>query len=204
MDRMTGDFFGLESYVIDERLSVFKFTNAYKVYDTLGAQIGTVEQRRVSAAQKVLRLLFGNSMKMLFGFVLEIKDNDGNPLMSLSRSGLKGGAAMRTVRLLDPQGGELASIRLLFSLWTPKLDILDVAGNPVARIEGDWKGWNFSITDMNGAQIGTVNKKWNGVAKEVFTTADKYHVTVLPQAGAGRAAVVATAIVLDMLLKEFK
>ena len=32
----------------------------------------------------------------------------------------------------------------------------------------------FKIFNNEGQQIGTVNKKWAGALKEIFTTADKY------------------------------
>ena len=51
----------------------------------------------------------------------------------------------------------------------------------IASITGDWKGWNFKIIDNNNNQIGTISKKWNGILKEAFTTADKYVVDIVPE-----------------------
>ena len=49
-----------------------------------------------------------------------------------------------------------------------------------------------------------LNKKWSGVAKEFFTSADKYHVTIVPQYAEDRNKmnIVVTAITIDMVLKE--
>jgi uncharacterized protein YxjI len=198
-------FFTNSEYVIDEKVSAFKFTNAYKVFDTNGSQIGAVEQQQVSGGQKAARLLFGSNVKGLYGFTLDIKDADGNVLVTIQRPSIKGGSKnMRQVNLTDSVGRPIGFIRFVFSMWTPKMDILDANAQTIARIAGDWKGWNFSITDLNGTEIGTVNKKWNGALKEAFTTADKYHVTILPQSdAANRIAIVAAAITIDMVLKEF-
>jgi uncharacterized protein YxjI len=89
-----------------------------------------------------------------------------------------------------------------FSL-KPKLDILAPDGSVIGKIAGDWRGWNFTVSDMNGAPIGAVNKKWNGAMKELFTTADRYHVSISPQLpGTYRTAIISAAVTLDMVLHE--
>jgi uncharacterized protein YxjI len=51
--------------------------------------------------------------------------------------------------------------------------------------------------------MGTADKKWNGAAKEIFTTADKYHVSINRDiSGIHRVVIVSVAIVVDMVMKE--
>jgi uncharacterized protein YxjI len=199
-------FFGIDEYIIDEKISAFKFTNAYKVFDANGDQIGSVEQQKVSGGQKAARILLGGNVKAMQSFRLDIKDMNGSVLITIQRGGISSGiGGMRSVGLFDGGGLHIATIKILFSMWTLKQEILDPSGNTIGRIEGDWKGWNFTIFDTNGAVIGAVNKKWNGMMKEFFTTADKYHISISPQtAGIHRIAIVAAAVTLDMMLKEFK
>jgi len=201
-----GSFFSLSEYVIDEKVSMLKFTNAYKVFDAEGRHIGSVEQQNVSTGQKAARLLFGNNIKSMYGFTLDIKDAQGDVVASIQRDGASSGLMnMRTMRIMDAAGNQAGSIQFLFSWITPKMDILDAAGQVIAHIAGDWKGWNFSITDTAGREIGAVNKKWNGAMKEMFTTADKYRVSIDPQAvGVHRVAIIAAAVTIDMVLKESK
>ena len=201
-----GSFFSLSEYVIDEKVSAFKFTNAYKVFDAEGQLIGSVEQQGVSTGQKAARLLFGNNIKSMFAFTLDIKDAQGNVAASIQRDGASSGLMnMRTMRIMDAAGNQVGALQFVFSWVTPKMDILDAAGQVIARIAGDWKGWNFSITDTAGREIGSVNKKWNGAMKEMFTTADKYRVSIDPQAvGVHRVAIIAAAVTIDMVLKESK
>ena len=186
-------------------MSVFKFTNAYVIYDTSGRQIGTVEQEKVSGGAKAARLLLGSSVKAMQSFKLDIKDNSGKILASIQRGGVGSSGGLRSVSLLDGSGKSIGSIKILFSMWHPKQEILAPDGSCVGRIEGDWKGWNFTISDPSGNTIGTVNKKWSGAMREIFTTADKYFVSVSPHAsGAYRMTIIAAAITLDMVLHEFK
>jgi uncharacterized protein YxjI len=201
----TDGFFGFGEYMIDEKISAFKFTNAYKVFDVNGNQIGTVEQDKVSGGAKAARLLLGSGVKAMQSFKLDIKDNSGATLVSIQRGGMGSAGGIRSISLSDGSGRPIGGIKILFSMWTPKQEILSPDGAPIGRIEGDWKGWNFTIFDASGNAIGNINKKWSGAMREIFTTADKYHVSVSPQAaGAYRMAVVAASITLDMVLKEFK
>ena len=86
----------------------------------------------------------------------------------------------------------------------PKFTLLDNLGHEIATIKGDWKAWNFEITDAAGQKIGTIDKKWNGLAKEMFTTADKYAVNIESNLADGntRVAVASVAAAIDMILKE--
>jgi uncharacterized protein YxjI len=51
-----------------------------------------------------------------------------------------------------------------------------------------------------------INKKWAGIAKELFTSADKYYVSIVPQYAEdqNKMNIVITAITIDMVLKESK
>ena len=77
-------------------------------------------------------------------------------------------------------------------------------GNKIAAIEGDWFAWDFHITDSKGTEIGTVSKKWGGLVKEIFTDSDKYVVNISDSLTEEnqRIAVLSTAVVIDMILKE--
>ena len=91
-----------------------------------------------------------------------------------------------------------------FTLLKPKFTLVDNLGQEIATIKGDWKAWNFEITDAAGQKIGTIDKKWNGMAKELFTTADKYAVNIDPSVTDEntRIAVASVAAAIDMILKE--
>ena len=79
-------------------------------------------------------------------------------------------------------------------------------GMIIAEISGDWKAWNFVITDNSNVPIGSISKKWAGIAKEFFTTADKYNVNIDPNYSIkeNKIVILASAITIDMVLKESK
>ncbi|MCP9749830.1 LURP-one-related/scramblase family protein [Ferruginibacter sp. HRS2-29] len=193
------DFFETNNYFIDEKLAFFKFTNAYRVYDETGMEIGLIRQR-LSAGQKALRLLLNKAM---LPFMLEVCDMDGNVLVTIRRGWT---FWMSKITLTDGFGNPVGSIKQKFKFLKPTFKILDETNTEIADITGDWKGWNFAIVDERQQNIGTITKKWNGILKEAFTTADKYIVSIVPEYAENRRkmAIVSTAITIDMVLKESK
>jgi uncharacterized protein YxjI len=113
---------------------------------------------------------------------------------------------MSRITIKDGNDTVTGYIKQKFRFVKPRFLIFDANESQIAEINGDWKAWNFSITDTNGIQIGSINKKWAGVAKEFFTSADKYYVNILPEYDENRNKmnIVVTAITIDMVLKESK
>jgi uncharacterized protein YxjI len=193
------EFFESNEYFIDEKVAFLKFHNEYKVYDNTATQVGTIVQR-VSGWHKFLRLFLN---KALFPFTLEVIDNNQKVLVTISRGWT---FWLSKITIMDGEGKVAGSIRQKFRFLKPRFQIFGAQGEQVAEINGDWKAWNFSITDAVGTPIGSISKKWAGVAKEFFTSADKYYVTIDPAYAEDRnkIAIVATAITIDMVLKESK
>jgi uncharacterized protein YxjI len=196
---MEKKFFDYNDFFIDEKVQFLKFENEYKVFNNEGSQIGAVKQK-LTGGQKLQRLFFNKAM---LPFLMEIADNNGQPLVFVKR-----GWTFWTskITLVNPSGQLYGFINQKFKLFKPTFNILNPAGQMVGQIVGDWKAWNFEIKDVSGNIIGTINKKWAGLAKEVFTTADKYMVHINPEYTheMNKIIILSTAITIDMVLKESK
>jgi uncharacterized protein YxjI len=192
-------FFESNEYFIDEKVQFLKFHNEYKVYDAMGLQVGSVRQH-VPGWHKVLRLFL---KKAIFPFALHVTDTNDVLLASIHRGWT---FWLSTITIKDGNGEVSGSIKQKFRFLKPRFQIFDAAQTQIAEINGDWKAWNFRITDANENEIGSINKKWAGIAKEFFTTADKYNVSIVPQYAEDRNKmnIVITAITIDMVLKESK
>lgn len=193
------EFFESNDYFIDEKVAFLKFHNEYKVYDNTATQVGTIVQR-VSGWHKFLRLFLN---KALFPFTLEVIDNNEKVLVTIRRGWT---FWLSRIDILGADGAPVGFIKQKFRLLKPRFQIFGTEGELIAEINGDWKAWNFGITGAAGNTIGSISKKWAGVAKEFFTSADKYYVTIDPAYAEDRnkIAIVATAITIDMVLKESK
>ncbi len=195
---MESRFFEGNSYFVDEKVNFLKFANDYKIYDEHAHQIGLVKQH-VPLGQKLLRLLLNKGM---LPFYLEIQDSESRVLATIRRGW---SFWLSRITISDANGGHIARIQQRFRFMKPKFEIIDPNEKLFASILGDWKGWNFSVIDSNENEIGSINKKWAGIAKELFTSADKYNVTLDPayfKDQKEKAAVLATAVTIDMILKE--
>ena len=193
------EFFESNEYFIDEKVQFLKFHNAYKVYDNSGTQVGAVTQK-VSGFHKFLRLFLNKAM---FPFTLEITDVNEKIVAVIKRGWT---FWMSKITIEDGNGNINGYIKQKFRFLKPRFQIFDADNNQIAEINGDWKAWKFSITDSNGSPIGSISKKWAGVAKEFFTSADKYIVQIDTAFAEDRNKmnIVATAITIDMVLKESK
>ncbi|MCF6407616.1 scramblase [Chitinophaga filiformis] len=193
------EFFHCDDYFIDEKVGLLKFANAYKVFNQDGQQIGNIRQV-VPLWHKFLRLLLD---KRMFPFTLNIADANEQVVASIHRGWT---FWMSKIEIRDMNGVVVGGIKQKFKFMKPLFHILDANGAVLAEIKGDWKAWNFQIVDSADRELGAISKKWAGAFKEVFTTADKYRVTIAKECpeDVNKMAIVAGAITIDMVLKESK
>lgn len=187
------------TFFVKEHVGYFKAANAYDVLDPATGQIiGTV---REAIPNFFIKLLKFTDLKTLLPFTVDIFDDDGKKLVTLKR----GFTFFRSnVNVLDANQQKLGRFQQRLLSLGGKFEIFDKTDHPVAMLEGNWKGWDFKFKDKQGREIGTVTKKWAGLGKELFTTADNYVVDMSPQAGDEvlKKLVLSAAFCVDMVLKE--
>ena len=193
------NFFDTNSYFIDQKVNFFKMANSYQILNDKGENIGKIQQK-LSTGAKVLRLFLNKAM---LPFMLEIQNSNEGVEAVISRGFT---FFMSKITISDGSGNKLGSVQQKFKLFKPNFKIYDNNEVMIAEITGDWKAWNFTITDAAGAQIGTIGKKWAGALTELFTTADKYNVSIDASYAnkENKIAILASAITIDMVLKESK
>jgi uncharacterized protein YxjI len=196
---MANRFFESNTYFIDEKVQLFKFENIYQIYNDNGESIGSIKQK-LTIGQKLLRLLLNKAM---LPFLLEIRNSNDELEASISRGWT---FLMSKIVIKNAQGNTVGTIKQKFKLFKPTFKIFDPSETLIAEISGDWKAWNFTITDTSQNQIGTISKKWAGAMKEIFTSADKYNVSIDPSYSnlQNKIAILSGAITIDMVLKESK
>jgi len=161
--------FKLKTFLIKERVGLLKLVDTFDIYDPeTGAQVG-IARENIGVVVKLLRMLIN---KRLLPTTVEVREReDGRVLLTISR----GVTLLRShVTVTDSVGKQIGLLKSkVFSLGGG-FDILDQLQQPVAEIKGDWKGWNFRFLTPDGHEIGKVTKKWAGLGKELFTSADNY------------------------------
>lgn len=186
-------------FLIDEKVGMFKFENQYKIFNDEGHLLGRVQQR-MTLGQKFLRMIISPAA---LPFKIEIYDEKDSMILKVSRGWT---FWMSKITIEDAQDMVLGYIKQKFKLFTPKFEVLDSQNMLLAELKGDWTAWDFQLNNSQGQTLATINKKWNGAMKEIFTTADKYKVSIDGTLvnDTLKKIVLSSAITIDMVLKERK
>ena len=83
--------------------------------------------------------------------------------------------------------------------------MLDDAGQPLCVLKGKWTSWDFQFLSPDGKELARVTKKWAGLGRELFTTADNYILQIsdtVAKENPLRLLILAAVMCIDMVLKE--
>jgi len=89
------------------------------------------------------------------------------------------------------------------SLAGGAFNILDATDNPICELKGKWTGWEFRFV-AGDVQFAHVTKKWAGIGKELFTSADNYVLEIsesVPKDHIARQLILAGVMCIDMVLR---
>ncbi len=108
------------------------------------------------------------------------------------------------VQVIDGNGMPIGYFKSKILTIGGGFNVFDMQDNKIADIKGDWKGWNFKFLDPSGAEIGTVTKKWAGIGKEMFTTADTYMISIDEKESDHKTnmMLLAAGLAIDVVFKE--
>ena len=194
----------LNEYVVKEHVGMFKLSDAYDIIDpATGVKVG-LAQERVPGLVQVLRFLVNKQLLPTKVVFIDKPDDQGQGKVVLS--------IKRGFSFLFPKIHILANDETPIGYFKKKLFSLggafyihDLEGARIGMVKGDWKGWNFRILDESDKEIGAVTKKWAGLGKELFTTADTYVISIAKEAQASpgkKSLLLAAGIAIDTIFKE--
>ncbi|MBI2926491.1 MAG: oxidoreductase [Verrucomicrobia bacterium] len=190
------------TFFVKERVGFVKLTDTYDILDPATQQSIGLAKEEPPGWAKWLRLLIS---KQLLPTRVNVYEVEGQPpAFSIQRPFT---FLRATVKVTAPDGQSFGHFKSkLFSLGGG-FYVFDTQGQQVAEVKGDWKGWNFKFLSKDGRELGTVTKKWAGIGKELFTSADNY-IIALNEAALGSAVAVvlllAAGLAIDIVFKESK
>ncbi len=190
----------LRTIFVKERVGVFKIRDTYDLLDPAsGATVGLVKDETQGWA-RWLRLLL---KKALLPARVNVYEREEQPPVIWLR---KSPSFWHShVRVHDARGQEIGHFKSKLFTLGGGFHVFDSTGQKFAEVKGDWKGWNFKLLDANGLELGVITKKWAGLGRELFTTADQYVIALSEQAPAGKdraALLLAAALAVDIVFKE--
>ncbi len=193
-----GTLFTESILVVNQKLKLIELNNQYSVFDSSGQQIASVNQVGQSTAKKLLRLV--SSLDQYLTHKLEISDMKGQVVLRLTRP-----AKVFKSTVIVSDGADREVGRIVQENMIGKINFsLQLDQQQIGAIKGEnWRAWNFRIEDASGTEVARITKKFEGIAKTLFTTADNYVLNIhRPLEQPLISLVVAAALSIDTALKQ--
>jgi uncharacterized protein YxjI len=188
-----------DTVVVRQKAKLIELSNQYMLYDTDGNEIGWIVQEGQTAARKVVRAL--TKFDQFMSHRLAVADASGRRVLTLQkrRSFMKA-----RVDVYDANETLVGTLAQQNAIGKIRFSLTGANDEPLGELRAEnWRAWDFQIADTTGTEVGRITKKWAGVLKEGFTTADNYVFTVSHAAqGPLRLLCFAAAAAVDTALKQ--
>lgn len=193
------DILNRNLFLVKEHVGMFKAANNFDIFDpSSGEMILECREDNLGFFTKMLRF---SDYKRNTPFNVEIRTPDGQQIVRVSR-GIS--LVQSVVNVFDENDQLIGTFRQKVFSIGGKFSILDPNGQPLCELQGKWHSWDFKFT-FEGQELAQVSKKWSGLGKELFTSADNYVLQISDMVQANnpvRQLILAAVICIDMVLKE--
>ena len=185
-----------KTYVVKERPGVMKLTDTYDLLDIDSGQPIGIAKEEPPGIVKYARLLMDNK---LLPTVVNVYEREGEPPVLSIRRGV---ALFRPKVLVWSRTQQIGYfVRKVLTIGH-SFRIFDMQDREIGFVKGDWKGWNFQLLGSSGEELGRVTKKWSGLARELFTTADTYVISLSDTRRESAQLLLAAGLAIDTVFKE--
>lgn len=186
-------------FLVKEQVGMFRAANNYDIYDPQSQEmIMTCREEKLGFFTKLFRF---TDYKRMTPFHVEIKTHENENVLTVKRGF---SLFLSTVEVFDENEKLVGKFKQKFFSVGGKFNVMDANENILCTLKGKWTGWNFKFIKDN-VEFAHVSKKWAGVGKELFTSADNYMLeidkTVSPDHPI-RLLILAAVMCIDMVLKE--
>lgn len=186
-------------FFVKEHVGMFRAANNY---DVLNPETHVMEMTcREGKLGFFTKLLRFTSVKQMTPFQIEITAHTGEKILTVKR-GIS--FFLSDVHVYDENDVFIGSFKQkLFSIGG-KFDIFNATNEKLCELKGKWTSWNFDFV-KDERLFANVSKKWAGIGKELFTSADNYMLSInetVPLNDPIRSLILAAVFCIDMVIKE--
>jgi uncharacterized protein YxjI len=184
-------------FFVKEHVGWFKAANNFDICDPVSGEVLLeCREEKLGIFTKLLRF---SDYKRMTPFHIEIFTPAREPVLSVTR-GVS--IFLSKVQVQDENEQPIGGFKQkLFSIGG-KFDVLGADDKPLCTLKGKWTGWDFRF--MAGeTELAHVTKKWAGLGRELFTSADNYVLEIsdqVPPNNPVRQLIVAAVMCIDMVL----
>jgi len=186
-------------FLVKEHVGMFKASNNFDIYNPATKEIQlTCREPNLGLFTKIFRF---TDYKRMTPFDIEVATPSGERILSVRR-----GISLftSTVEVFDENDHRIGIFKQKFFSIGGKFNVLDDNENIICTLQGKWTSWDFKFM-KDKMEYAHVTKKWAGIGKELFTTADNYVLEIkdtVPENDPLRLLVLAAVLCIDMVLKE--
>ena len=186
-------------FLVKEHVGMFKAANNYDICDPeTGDVIMLCREENLGALTKFFRF---TKYKRMTPFDIRITTPEGQQLVRVSRGLTFLRSKVTVVNGNDEVVGGFSQKLLAIG---GAFDVLDQDDQVICSLKGKWTGWDFRFI-AGDTEFAHVTKKWAGIGKEFFTSADNYILKIadtVPPDNRVRLLILAAVMCIDMVLKE--
>jgi uncharacterized protein YxjI len=188
------------TFFVKEHTAIFKAASNFDIYDPETKQIIlNCREENLGFFTKMFRF---TDYKRMTPFEIDIKTPEGEKVLTVRR-----GVSffLSTVEVLDENGIVIGKFKQKFLSIGGKFEVLDASERPLCMLKGKWTSWDFRFVSNDGKEFANVSKKWAGLGKEMFTSADNYMLQIsneVPENHPLRQLILAAVMCIDFVLKE--
>ena len=187
-------------YLVKEHVKIFKAENSFDVFDPeTGGLILQCREENLGTFTKMFRF---TEYKKMTPFDIDVKTPSGETILTVKRDV---SWFLSTVEVLDEQKRVVGRFKQKFFSIGGKFEVLDTSDRVLCILKGSWTSWEFKFVSNDGREFATVSKKWSGIGKEMFTSADNYVLQInplVPKDHPLRVLIMAAVMCIDLVLKE--
>ena len=186
-------------FLVKEHVGMFKAANNFDIYDpSTGDVIMECREPSLGLFTKLLRF---TDYKRMTPFDIQIRTPDGQRIVRIQR-GIS--IFLSKIIVSDQDNNVIGGFAQKFFSIGGKFDVLNKSEQMICQLEGKWTGWDFKFKN-DEKEFAHVSKKWAGLGKEMFTSADNYILNIsndVPENDDVRKLILAAVMCIDMVLKE--
>ncbi len=192
----------LQNFLVREQVAVLRMTDIYDILDPeTGKQVGIAEEVRGTIATLLSMIVNKNFLVRS----IEIREHPEGALVFTMRKPAT--FFQPKVEVYDAQGERIGYfVSKLFS-FGGGFNVYDNRDRVIAEIQGKWTGWDFTFVTPEGHEMRRVTKKWAGMLKQLFTSADNYVVSIaddLADQPIAKMLLLAAALAIDIVYYDGK
>ena len=186
-------------FLVKEHVGMFKAANNFDVHDPAsGDLVLECREEKLGFFTKLLRF---TDYKRMTPFEIEVREPGGSTILRVSR-GVS--LFLSKVNVYDQNNALVGGFRQKFFSVGGAFNVLGADEEVLCSLKGKWTGWDFRFVKDN-VEFAHVSKKWAGIGKELFTSADNYILEIsdsVPADNPIRLLIIAAVLCIDMVLKE--